>query len=151
MTRIRLDGERFRLEDSEGRGALIRPEGAGFLVEPDDGSAPMRIAPPGDGSSGLVLTGADGVERARTSALDPATGPAGTTLLTADGRLFVVRAVGGTSFRFELLGWESPGAYLVAWPAQDGARIETTTAGRELPDRGAVLLLFATEVVRGEA
>jgi hypothetical protein len=51
---------------------------------------------------------------------------------------------------FELLGWETPGAYLTAQPASDGWKLAPTAACGGLVDLRAISVLFAAEVLDAE-
>jgi hypothetical protein len=76
-------------------------------------------------------------------------------LLLDDGRLF--RIVLRLRLRgsppdggFELLGWETPGAYLRAWPEPSGWKLVATAAGGGLTDLQAISILFAAEILNSE-
>jgi hypothetical protein len=60
--------------------------------------------------------------------------------------LFRIAFRRGTEPRFELTGWEHAAAYLTAVPHDGIWSIESTTAGMELEDDGAIVILFAAHL-----
>jgi hypothetical protein len=148
--------------------ALSRPAGGGLRLEPA-GRAPMELLPDGDGWAievdgedgtwrvraeaphGFVLVAGDGRELGRTQGLPGVGDEANLSfLLLEDGRLFRVVLRGPRDGRFELLGWETPGAYLVARPGDARWTISPTAACGGLSDLRAILILFAAEIVAAE-
>jgi hypothetical protein len=141
------------------------PEG-GFRIDPDTGAAPLVAEPAGEGweiprdpegpgfrllrdlgyPGGFVLLGGDGAELGRVTRETGEEGPP-SVLLAPDGCLFRIRRRGADVSRFELLGWEVPGAYLTARPEEGGFEIARTEAGRELDLHPEVLILFAAEIL----
>ena len=99
---------------------------------------PVGAAGRGDEPTSLRLCGAGHVSDLRY-------------LLMDDGRLFRIVFGGPRQGRYELLGWETPGAYLVALPDSDGWRIEPTPACSGIPEIRAITLLFAAEILDSEA
>ena len=75
----------------------------------------------------------------------------GVSLLLSDGRLFWVLPRGDPEPRFELVGWEVPGAYWSARRKDDGWRLAATVAGRELGIVEELLILFAAEILAMES
>lgn len=142
----------FRVTDSEGPAWVATPATAGWSVRaPRDGrSFTLRC----EAASFVVCeTGGQGEsspvrEVARTLRWEETGGLVdGVFLLDEGGRLFHIQAVAG-SVRFELRGWEVPGAY---WHADlEGVvwRIDRTPAGRDLPNAFELLLVFAAELSR---
>lgn len=67
------------------------------------------------------------------------------TIVTDDGRLYRVVPVVGTSGegRWELRGWETPGAYWTARRRREEWVVEPTVAGSRLPEDPALAVLFA--------
>ncbi len=133
-------GESFELCRDAGRLRVDEPSRcSGWTIQPD------RDAP------GLVLLdGDDGNELARTSRGPGAdAGAIAPSLLTADGRLFRIRSRVRPP-RFELCGWETPGAYLVIEPTEEGWRVRPTTASAGLAEIDTLTLLVAAEVLAAE-
>jgi hypothetical protein len=101
-------------------------------------------------SAGFVLAKGEH-EVARTMkpvGMNEATAPK--NLLLDDGRLFRIVSLGPRESGVDLLGWETPGAYLRARPAADGWTIEPTLACGGIPDVRALTLLLAAEVLEAE-
>jgi hypothetical protein len=71
-------------------------------------------------------------------------------LLLDDGRLFRVVLCGPRDGGFELLGWETPGAYLKARPQPRGWSLVPTFACGGLEEIGVLSILFAAEVLVAE-
>jgi hypothetical protein len=71
-------------------------------------------------------------------------------LLLDDGRMFRIVPCGPRDSRFELLGWETSGAYLVARPNGDGWRIVPTVACRGILNLDAILILFAAQILEAD-
>jgi len=71
-------------------------------------------------------------------------------LLLDDGRLFRIVLVGLRSGGLELLGWETPGAYLRARPDSSGWKLIPTAACGGLTDLRAISILFAAEILDSE-
>ena len=109
-------------------GWCIRDEDEGFRLERDDG----KVA--GQSLRARVAEGLD----------------AAVSLLLDDGRLFRIVLRGPRDARYELTGWETPGAYFEARPADDGWTIAATVAGTAMEDVEPLILLFAAEIVHSE-
>ncbi len=131
---IRVDpsGSGWRIDGVEGRGWFLR-----------------RAATHGDG---FVLQAFDGrTEAGRTMPLVGGGREAGVKfLLLDDGRLFRIVLSGPPDGGFELLGWETPGAYLRARPEPSGWKLVPTAACGGLTDLRAVSILFAAEILDSE-
>ena len=138
----------------------------GFRIEPGGGAAALAVSAAGDGwevsqgpsgarwllerdrsyPGGFVLSDRRGGASSRTTREADGDG-APSNLLAPDGRLFLIRRRGADAARFELSGWEVPGAYLVARPEGDGFDISLTDAGLKLDVAAEVLILFAAEIL----
>jgi len=75
----------------------------------------------------------------------------GCCLLLRDGRLFRLLLRGPRDPRFELLGWETPGAYLVVRPAGAGWSIRPEPACGGLEDLREILILISAEILDADA
>ena len=75
----------------------------------------------------------------------------GTSILTADGRLFRVTVHGSGGGRIEAARWDLPGPYVVAREGRSGWSLERTPAGRALAGCDALELLLeaAIETLEG--
>ncbi len=71
-------------------------------------------------------------------------------LLLDDGRLFRIVLGGSRDGGFELLGWETPGAYVRAQPEPSGWKLIPTVACGGLTDLRAISILFAAEILDSE-
>ena len=71
-------------------------------------------------------------------------------LLLADGRLFRIVGRGPRDARFELLGWQMPGAYMIARPEPEGWRICPAPSCGAIADTGVLTILFAAEILAAE-
>ncbi len=110
----------------------------------------MRRAATSEG--GFVLSAFDGrTEVGRTMPLVGSGRETGLRfLLLDDGRLFRIVLRGSPDGGFELLGWETPGAYLSARPEPSGWKLVPTAACGGLTDLRAVSILFAAEILDSE-
>jgi len=68
-------------------------------------------------------------------------------LLLDDGRLFRIVLGGSRDGGFELLGWETPGAYVRAQPESNGWKLIPMAACGGLTDLRAISILFAAEIL----
>ena len=102
--------------------------------------------------SGFVLGRAD--ERRESGRTMPLVGTGRETglrfLLLDDGRLFRIVRQGPRQVGFELLGWETAGAYLTAQPVANGWTLAPTAASGGLIDLRAIVVLFAAEILDAE-
>jgi len=137
---LTVNDDGFRLEGAGCLGVEARLEDGGWrLVRGED-----RWLLTAEGCC-LVLRDASGAERARWSASDgqACSGVSG-SILTADGRLFLVGLRGGRQASVALSGWETDGPYWSATPAAGGWVLRRMPAGEELPDADeAIVLTFA--------
>ena len=151
---------------------LVRRGAGAFVLEHEPGGPSLRADPArggwdieGDelaedwflrrdeGPGGGFSLRARGVDRevARTLALESVGHQRELRyLLMGDGRLFRIALRGPKDSRFELSGWETPGAYLTARPQAEGWRIEPNPASGGIPDIRALSLLFAAEILDSE-
>jgi hypothetical protein len=122
-------------------------------VERGSGVEVGRLERSSDGAPGFILMQA-GTERGRTMPLAGAPEAGLRFLLLEDGRLFRILRSGTREGRFELLGWETPGAFLEARVAPEGGwQIAATAAGgglEGLADMTTLILLFAAEVLEAD-
>ncbi len=68
-------------------------------------------------------------------------------LLLDSGRLFCIRRRGPRDEGFELLGWETSGAFLTARPEPRGWTLVSNAACRGLEDIQVLSILFAAEIL----
>jgi hypothetical protein len=103
-------------------------------------------------TGGFVLTAGEGpTEVGRTTRLaGVGSGADLYYVLLGDGRLFRIGSLGPRESGFELVGWETPGAYLIARPESGGWRFSPTPACGGLPDVRALSILFAAEILESE-
>ena len=98
--------------------------------------------------AGFVLRDADeGAELGRTMPLVGAVEAGLKFLLLDDGRLFRIVRRGAREGGFELLGWDTPGAYLEARAVEGGWTLVATVAGGGIGDLTALSVLFAAEIL----
>jgi hypothetical protein len=137
----------FRIDPGGGAAELVAvPAGEGWEVRRGAAEARFRLLRDRSYPGGFVLRDGAGDESGRTTReTDGETLPA--NLLAPDGRLFRVRRRIADVPRFELSGWEVPGAYLLAYPDGEQFAIERTDAGTELPVAEEILILFAAEIL----
>jgi hypothetical protein len=150
---VRRGDDAFVLEHEPGGGSLrAEPAPGGWDIGGDDLSAGWflrREESPGGGFS--LRTGGADWEVSRTLALESVGQQRELRyLLMGDGRLFRIALRGPKDSRFELLGWETSGAYLTARPQAEGWRIEPNPASGGIPDIRALSLLFAAEILDSE-
>ena len=131
----------IRAHPSDGNWRIDGSEGAGdWLLERTSGEA-----------KGFVLLATDGREEiGRTMPLAGAVEAGLKFLLLDDGRLFRIVRRGTRDGVFELLGWETPGAYVEARPAATGWMLVATAAGGGLVDLTAISILLAAEILDSE-
>ena len=142
----------FALE-AEGAGTIrLQPVPGGWLVEEPDGLDGWRLNRGSLLSLGFILMEADGTaEAGRTMSL-PGSGRDADLryLLTSDGRLYRMRLHGPRDGRYELQGWEAPGAYLTARPASSNWTISPEPASSGLREIRPLMILFAAEILDSE-
>ncbi len=150
---------------------VARLPGGGFEIAAD-GAVAIRVVPAEDG---WRVGGTDGLEGwiLRRAAAErpgfvlghPGSGTEGGRtmppvglgqesglrfLLLEDGRVFRIVRRGPRQQGFELLGWETSGAYLRAEPAAPGWRIAPTPAAGGLGELNVIAILFAAEITDAE-
>jgi hypothetical protein len=145
----RLPGGGFALEASAGESIRVLPVSGGWKVEGPSDITGWQLARSAARGERFLLGTADGREElGRTTTLDESD-PIATSryLLAGDGRMFRIVLRGPAEGRFELLGWETPGAYLTACVSGDGWVIAPAPASSGLLDIRPLLILFAAEVL----
>jgi hypothetical protein len=140
----------FILESADGSIEAVPVEGGRRLDGPDE----LRdcLLKRAGAHEGFVLFRAAGREEAgRTQTLSGVGRDAGLSFIQLDdGRVFRVMLRGPREPRFELLGWETPGPYLVAWPTEEGWKIRPEAACVGLGEIGPLTVLFAAEILEME-
>jgi len=136
----------FTLGVRGGTIARIQPSGGGWRVEGDPEMQDWQLRR-AESAEGFVVS--DGQrELGRTMiafGIDGKSAPR--QLLLDDGRLFRIRPRAPRTGGMELVGWEVPGAYLLARPDPDGWTIAPTAASGGIPDVRLLSLLFAAELL----
>ncbi len=128
----RFDGRVWRVEGTAGRAdaTLSRAEeSSGFVLE--------VLEVQGEAARTMPLVGADWPGSPRF-------------MLLADGHLYRIALRAPRDAGFELLGWESSGAYLVASPTDEGWKIEAMPAATGIDEIRTMSLLFAAEILDAE-
>lgn len=142
----------FTLKPRGGQPTHLVPADDGRRVEGPEGLHGYRLAPAGEGSGGFVLRAPEGDREAgRTLPLEGFGRDARLIhLMSEDGRLFRIVLRGTREIWFELQGWETPGAYLVARPVSEGWKISPTAACGGLSEISALSILFAAEILEAD-
>lgn len=148
----RLETGGFRIRAPQSGVIEVEPAAEGWVVrlsDPDSAWALRRSGPP---QGGFILLAEDGeTEAGRTMTLGGlGFRPNLYYLLLGDGSLFRIVLRGPREGGFELLGWETPGAYLIARPDAAGWTLTPTPASYGLPDLRALSVLFAAEILESE-
>jgi hypothetical protein len=127
----------------------VVPDSGGWRIEGDAGMTNWRLR---RARTGRGFVASDGErEIARTMSTVGMEGTAAPkNLLMDDGRLFRIQCGPPREGGFELLGWETSGAYLRARPKPDGWKLVPTAACAGIVDLRALCLLFAAEVLDAE-
>lgn len=147
---------------------LVRTPGGGFLIE-TDGQSLIQAQTAAGGfcierdpdirswtlvrstDRGFILRDSRENELGRTM---PSLGAAGASglkyMLLDDARLFRIVLCGPRDPRFELLGWETPGPYLLGRPAARGWVLVPTPAASGLVGLAPLSILFAAEILDAE-
>jgi hypothetical protein len=149
-------GGGFRLAGESAADAIEAiPEGDGWTVRGPDKR--WRLRRESDDGPGFVLEDpgsgdtADDPGAGRTSRLDRFGLSADLYyVLMGDGRLFRVGRPGPREAGYDLTGWETEGAYLVARPGSGGWRLEPTPACGGLDDITVLSILLAAEILESE-
>lgn len=149
--RRRADGG-FVLEAPGGGAIRLEPDSGGWRVEEEGGLDGWRLNRGDPPSHSFILLKEDGkTEAGRTSALPAAGRDAHLSyLLTSDGCLFRMRLCGPRDGRYELEGWEVPGAYLTARPGSRNWTISPDPASSGLREIRPLLILFAAAILDSE-
>jgi hypothetical protein len=150
---VRLSNGGFEIEAAGEQTIRVEPAGDRWRIDGGEGPQGRVLRRTGSDAAGFVLSGADGrTEAGRTMPLVGTGREAGLRfLLLDDGRLFRIVMRGPREGGFELLGWETPGAYLTARPVANGWTLAPTAAGGGLEDLTAISILFAAEILDAEA
>jgi len=144
-------------------GFVITPrEGLAIRAVPDERGLRIDAAPPLDGcrlerghgaeARFLLLAGDGGTELGRSAALPGAAHAGGErNLVMEDGRIYRLLLCGPADARFELLGWETPGAYLAARCDSRGWKVTPQPASSGLREIRPLLVLLAAELLEAAA
>ncbi|HKQ62557.1 MAG TPA: hypothetical protein VJS92_14800, partial [Candidatus Polarisedimenticolaceae bacterium] len=145
----RVGAQGFVLEWDERSALHAVCEGEGLRVEGDAEVEGWQLRTVGS-AQGYVLCRGE-TELGRTSAL-PGVGASSRLrhLLLDDGRLFRIVGRGARSCRFEVLGWEVSGAYVVARAEVSGWTLQPMPAASGLVDLRVIALLLAAEIREAE-
>jgi hypothetical protein len=149
---VRLSNGGFAIEVAGQQTIRVDPSGDSWRIDGGKGLQGRVLRRSASDAAGFVLSRADGrTEAGRTMPLVGTGREAGLKfLLLDDGRLFRIVLRGPRESGFELLGWETPGAYLTARPAGNGWLLAPTAAGGGIEDLTAISLLFAAEILDAE-
>jgi hypothetical protein len=127
------------------------PSGGNWRIDGSEGSGDWLLERTTGDARGFVLLASSGrQEIGRTMPLAGAVDAGLRVLLLGDGRLFRIVPRGARHGLFELLGWETPGAYVEARPAATGWLLVATVAGGGLVDLTAISVLMAAEILDAE-
>jgi hypothetical protein len=148
----RSAGGDISLERRGAGGLRIEPMTGGWRIAEDgilDGWMLVRGEEP---STSFLLLHADGeTEAGRTISLPGGGRQADLQyLLTSDGCLYRIKLRGPRDGRYELQGWESPGAYLTARPVDVGWTISPEPAASGILEIRTLLILFAAVILDSE-
>jgi hypothetical protein len=148
----RLSNGGFEIEAAGQRKIRVDPAGDSWRIDGGKALQGWVLRRTASDAAGFVLSGADGrTEAGRTMPLVGTGREAGLRfLLLDDGRLFRIVLRGPREGGFELLGWETAGAYLTARPVASGWTLAPTPAGGGLEDLTAISILFAAEILDAE-
>lgn len=148
----RLAGGGMRIEAASGEAIRIEPTDGGWAVDGPDEVRAWRLVRGSERGERFRLETAGGREElGRTTVLDESDPePSSRFLLAGDGRMFRLVLRGPADPRFELLGWETPGAYLIARAKGEGFVIEPSAAASGLREIRHLLVLLAAEILESE-
>jgi hypothetical protein len=139
--------------DAEG-GATIRlqPSPEGLSVESKGDFEGWLLTRGDQPSDGFILLEADTKSESGRTMAPPGAGrePDLRYLLTSDGCLYRIKLRGPRDGRYELQGWEAPGAYLTARPGSSGWTIFPEPAASGLQEIRPLMILFAAEILDSE-
>jgi len=149
-----LEAGGFRLECADGSGPelTVRRVGEGWFCSGDGSGAERLLRRGGPSEPGFVLLERPGgAEAGRTARLD-GLGVAADLyyVLLGDGRLFRIGREDPREAGFDLTGWETEGAYLVARPGSGGWRLTPTPACGGIADITVLSILFAAVILEAE-
>lgn len=141
----------FRLELVGSGIVTARPVAGGYLLGGAETEG-CRLEAPSDGSCGFVLIrDEEGTqEEIGRTTRDEGPGVQPVDLLLQDGRMFRWTIRGARRPRFELSGWEVPGAYIEAIPGDGGWILRRTVAGNELEAPTSLFILLGAELAHAE-
>jgi hypothetical protein len=154
---VLTDRPEYRLVRLVSGGFVLDPEGDPVSAAPAEGGFDFdgasvtgwRVRPDG---AGLLLSRAAGDEAGRSLRPGAEAAPDDPiSMLLDDGRLYRMVLRGPRDARFDLVGWETDGAYFEARPSGEGWAIRATVAGTGMEDADGLLLLFAAELHRHDA
>jgi len=130
----------------------LQPAPSGLRVEPGSDLEGWLLARGDQPSDGFILLEADGETEAGRTMAQPGAGrePDLRYLLISDGCLYRIKLRGPHDGRYELQGWEAPGAYLTARPGSRGWTITPEPAASGLQEIRPLVILFAAEILDSE-
>jgi hypothetical protein len=137
----------FTLESTSEKTIVVLPQGADRRVEGPEAVRGCLLIRSVDPPGFVLRRSEDDSEVGRTQSA----AEAASLVLLEDARVFRIMLRGAREPRFELTGWETPGAYLVARPEQDHWRISPRPACGGMSDITVLSVLFAAEIVESEA
>ena len=148
----RLAAGGFEIRSPQGGPTRAVPGEGGLRI---DGPAPVggcRLVRGRGPGARFILLAADGrTEIGRSAALHATEGAEGErNLVMEDGRTYRLLLRGPAETKFELLGWETPGAYLTARPGPKGWTLTPQPAASGLRELGPLLVLLAAEILESE-
>ena len=133
-----------------GEAITVRPDGEGWRVVFPGAEAGWTLRRGTEAGERFLLLEADGqTESGRTAALDAPGIDAGAerSVLLGDGRLYRLMLRGPVDSRYELLGWETPGAYLTARISDRGWTMTPEPACSGLREIRSLAILLAAELL----
>jgi len=146
LTPLPRGGFTISAEGAEAIRAVPGPEG--WTVDGPEPVSGWRLTRSGTGGRRFRLRGPAGeTERGESSSIPGSGGEGERHLVMEDGRVYRILLRGPEDPRYELLGWETPGAYLTARPGTDAWTIEAEVASSGLDEIRPLLILFAAEIL----
>jgi hypothetical protein len=150
VRRTESGGLCFRIDGKEEMS--LRPGRGGWQVRAENDLDGWLLERGEAGTTGFILLRDDGrTEEGRTM---PPPGnercPDLRYLLTSGGSMYRIRLRGPRDGRYELQGWETPGAYLTARPGDRDWTISPEPAAAGLSEIRPLLILFAAEILDAE-
>jgi hypothetical protein len=149
---VRLSNGGFEIEAAGQQTIRVEPAGESWRIDGGEELQGWVLRRTASDAAGFVLDDADGrTEAGRTMPLVGTGRETGLRfLLLDDGRLFRIVMRGPREGGFELLGWETPGAYLTARPVAGGWTLAPTAACGGLQNLTTISILFAAEILDAE-